>query len=180
MEQVVSAKKTNVLLQFGLMSAVASILIFVVLYLGGTSFFSSPVAFLAYLVPVVFSVLACRKAKQENEGYLEFRTALKITFGIFVLTTLGSTIVSYFIFNFLDTGFAESMKQVTIEKTQEFMVKFNVPQDQIDKAINKMITENIYSLGNLIKAFFQGCIVWFIVSLIIAAIMKKKKPVFSE
>lgn len=180
MEQIVTAKKTNVLVQFGLMSTVASVLFFVILYLGGTSFFASPLAFMTYLIPVVFCVLACRKAKHENEGFLEFREALKICFGIFVLTTLGSTIVSYIIFNFLDRGFAESMKQLTIEKTQEWMVRFNVPQEQIDKQISKIINDDLYSLGNLIKAFFQGCIVWFIFSLIIAAIMKKKKPVFSE
>jgi hypothetical protein len=60
------------------------------------------------------------------------------------------------------------------------MARFKVPQEAIDKEINNLINTNIYSLGNIFKSFAQGCIVFFIVALIMAAIMKKKKPVFGE
>ena len=173
-------RKTNVLLQYGAMSAGVSLLIFVILYIGGTDFFKSPVAFLSYCVPIVFSVLACIKAKRENGGYLAFKEALKISFGIFVVTTLASTLVGFVLFNYVDPSFADAMKQMTLEQTQKFMAKFNVPQDQIDKTINGMINLNLYSFGNMMKGFLQGCIVWFIVSLIIAAIVKKSKPEFAE
>ena len=175
-----TAKKSNVLLQYGLFSAIASLLFFVVLYLLGSESFVSPLAFLSFLVPVVFAILACLKAKRENDGFLSFREALKISFGISVITNIVGSLFSYLLFNFIDTSFAESVKQVNIERTQKFMTKFKVPQEEIDKAINSMITENMYSFGKIIQGFMFTCIVYFIASLIVAAIVKKKKPEFAE
>jgi predicted permease len=72
------------------------------------------------------------------------------------------------------------MKQLTIEQTQKFMSRFGVPQEEIDKAVNGMIEKDLYSFGTIMLSFVQGCILWFILALIMAAIMKKKKPVFGE
>lgn len=176
----VSPKKSNVLVQYGLFSAVASLLFFVVLYLLGSESFTSPLAWLSMAVPVVFAVLACLKARKENDGFLEFREALKISFGILVITGLVTSLFSFLLFNVIDPSFAESMKQVTIERTQKMMANFKVPQEEIDKQINKMITDNIYSFGSIAQSFLFGCILYFIISLIIAAIVKKKKPEFAD
>lgn len=181
MEQnVVQEKKTNVLLQYGLLSAGLSMLSFVILYVLGAESFGSPVAWATMLIPIVCGVLACIKAKKENEGFLEFREALKICFGILVMTSLGSSLLNYVLCNYIDPAFGEALKQLSIEKAQQMMARFNVPQEAIDKEINNLINTNIYSLGNIFKSFAQGCIVFFIVALIMAAIMKKKKPVFGE
>lgn len=173
-------KKQNVLVQYGLFSAIASLLFFVVLYLLGSESFVSPLAWLSMAVPVVFAVLACLKARRENDGFLSFREALKISFAIFVLTGIVTSLFSFILFNYIDPAFADSMKQVTIEQTQKMMAGFKVPQEEIDKAINKMISENLYSFGKIIQSFLFGCILYFIFSLIIAAIVKKKKPEFAE
>jgi ABC-type antimicrobial peptide transport system permease subunit len=127
----------------------------------------------------LFAVFACRKAKSET-GFLEFREALKISFGIMVLTSLFTTVFSYVLFNFIDTAFAESFMQVMVERTQKWMENFGTPQDQIDKAIKKMMTENQFSGPNLFKSFMIGCIVSFLIALIIAAIVKKNKPEFDS
>jgi hypothetical protein len=56
------------------------------------------------------------------------------------------------------------------------MVRFNVPESQIEKAMDDMAELNIYSLGSLMKSFAYSCILFFIEALIVAAIIKKKKP----
>ena len=58
----------------------------------------------------------------------------------------------------------------------EFMQNFNVPETEIDKAIDGMIQQDMFSLGSLLKSYAFACIVYFIEALIIAAIIKKKKP----
>jgi len=58
----------------------------------------------------------------------------------------------------------------------EFMQKFNVPDTEIDKAIDGMIQQDMFSLGSLMKSYAYVCILYFIEALIIAAIIKKKKP----
>ncbi len=164
-------------LQYGLFSAVAAIFVFVVLYIMGAEYFLSPAAWISsYFLPIIFAVLGCLQVKKKNNGYLNFNEALKISFGIFVVTGIATTIVSYFIYNFLDVAFAERMKQLTIEKAQEYMLKYNVPESRIDDEINKIAEEALFSFGSLMKAFAYSCILYFIEALILAAIIKKKKP----
>jgi Protein of unknown function (DUF4199) len=179
MEQITETKKTNFLAQYGIMAALASILFFVILYLGGTAFFGSPAAFLSYVIPIGFAVFACIKAKKENGGFLEFREALKISFGIMVLCAFATSLLSYILFNFIDPGFKESMLQLTIENTQKIMAKFNTPQDVIDKQVQGMLSKDLFSLGSITQSFVFGCVFWFVIALIVAAIMKKKKPEFA-
>ncbi|MEY2586316.1 MAG: hypothetical protein RLY11_165 [Bacteroidota bacterium] len=166
-------------LQYGAMSAVSAVLIFVVLYILGAEYFMSPVAWISsYLLPILFAVIGALQVKKKNNGYLNFNEALKVIFGVFVLTGIVSTIVSFFIFNYLDVAFAERMKQLTIEKSQETMAKFNVPESEMEKAMEKISEQDFFSAGSLFKSFAYACILYFIEALIIAAIIKKKKPEF--
>lgn len=179
MENVSELKKSNILQNYGLMAALISSLIFVLLYIGGTSLFSSGwVIPISMAVPIVIAILACIKAKKENAGFLTFKAALKICFGIFVLSALATSILSYFIY-WIDPSFKESMLQLTIEKTQQMMAKFGAPQDSIDKAITQITKTDLGSIGTIAKSFAQGCIFWFVIALILAAIMKKKQPEFA-
>jgi len=179
MDNLTEVKKTNSLLQYGMIGALVSALLYVILYLGGTSFFSSLLVIpLSLAIPVVVAIFACIKAKRENGGFLLFKEALKICFGIFVLSALATTVLSFFIYYF-DPAFKESMMQLTIEKTQQMMAKFNAPQDTIDKSIKQISETDIGSVGTLFKNFLQGCIFWFIIALVVAAIVKKKKPEFA-
>ena len=58
------------------------------------------------------------------------------------------------------------------------MQKFGAPQDAIDKATEDALKGNNFSFGKQMLGTAFYCIFWFIVSLIIAAIIKKKKPEF--
>lgn len=181
MEQTVGSRQPNVLLQFGLIAALAYLLVFVVMYLAGTGTFTNyGLTFLTMAIPIVFAVLACRRQKKYNGGFLSFKEALKISFGILVMASLATTVFSYLLFNFIDQPFAESLKQVTIEKTQEFMSKMGTPQDAVDKAVKDIMEKDIYSAGSLFQNFMTVCILNFIIALIISAIVKKNKPEFAS
>ena len=71
------------------------------------------------------------------------------------------------------------MLQLTIEKTQQIMAKFGASQDSIDKAVKGIMETDIGAFSTIAKSFIQGCIFWFIIALIVAAIMKKKQPEFA-
>lgn len=164
-------------LQFGLVSALAAILIFVIIYILGAEYFLSPIVWVSsYGLPIVFAVWGGVAAKKKSEGFLSYKEALKVSFGVFVITGFLSTVFSYFIFNILDVAFAESVKQISIEKTIEFMEKFKVPDTEIDKTVDGMIKQDMFSMGSLFKSYAYACILYFLEALIIAAIIKKKKP----
>ena len=56
--------QSNPLVQYGIMSAVVGVFIYILLYLGGVKVFMSPVAYIGYAVPILFAVLACLKQKK--------------------------------------------------------------------------------------------------------------------
>ncbi len=169
-------KPTNPLLQYGVLSAVVGLVVYIGLYLGGVKLMTSPIAYAAYLLPIIFAVLGCIAAKKQNEGFLEFPQALKISFGIFVLTTLATSLFSYVLLNFIDPEFKQAMQQVTLEMTEKMMKRFGASQDQIDKALDEASKKDNFSFGSVMLGFAFNCFISFLISLIIAVIVKKKNP----
>lgn len=169
-------KKPNYLLQYGLFAAVASALVYILLYLGGVKAMMNPLTFLTYLVPITFAVLACIKQKKAQEGYLSFSEALKTAFGVAVFAALATTVLSYVLLNFIDPDFKAALQQASLETTEKFMKKFGAPQEQIDKALDEAAKTDSFSLGKIMIGFAFSCIFWFLISMLIAVIVKKKKP----
>lgn len=170
------AKQSNQLIQYGLMSAVVAVLFYIILYMGGVKFFMSPAAYFAYVIPIVFAVLACLAQKKENGGYLNFSEALKTSFGVFVITALFTSITSYVLMNYIDKSFAEAMQQATLEMTEKMMKRFGAPQDTIDKAVSDAANKNPFTLGKMFLGFAISCVLWFLFSLLISVIVRKNKP----
>lgn len=172
--------KTNAGLSYGLLSGGAAILLTLVLYLGGAKMFVNPIAYLGFAIPIVFAVLGGLVQKKANGGYLEFSEALKTVFTIFVIGSFLSTAFMFLLLNVIDVPFRQALSQETAQASEKMMEKFGVPQDQIDKSTAEILNGNSYSLGKQFLGFAFGTIFWFIISLIIAAIIKKKKPEFDN
>lgn len=171
-------KQANPGVSYGLVSGLASVIFSLILYLGGVKWFVHPVAFLGYVIPVVVAVLAGLKQKQLEGGYLDFPAALKVVFTTFVIGTVISTLFSFILLNYIDVPFREALTQETAERAHQVMQKLGAPQEAIDQAVEEMMKGNNYSFGKQMLGTAVFCIFWFIVSLIIAAVIKKKKPEF--
>jgi hypothetical protein len=169
-------KPTNPLLQYGLLSAVVGLVVYIGLYLGGIKAMTSPIAYVSYFLPILFAVLGCIAAKKQNGGFLEFGQALKISFGVFVITSLATTLFSYVLLNFIDVEFKEAMQQVSLEMTEKMMKRFGASQDQIDKALDEANKKDNFSFGSVMLGFAFSCFISFLISLLIAVIVKKKNP----
>jgi hypothetical protein len=169
-------KSSNVLLQYGLFSAVAGILAYLLLYIGGTSIMTSPVAFVTNLIPIAFAVLACLAVRKKNGGFLEFSEALKTSFGIFVISGFAVTVFSYVLLNYIDPDFKIAMQQAAMELTEGMLKKFGASQDQIDKAMDEASKKDNFSISSVMLGFAFSCILWFLFSLIISLIVRKKNP----
>lgn len=174
-----TTKKTgNMGLTYGLIAGLIVCLITLVQYLGGIKAYLSPVGFLSYVLMIVIAVLAGRKQKQINGGYLEFGEALKVTFSVFASALLLQTLFTYVLLNFFDPSFKEAVGQEVMNKTEEMMRSFGASDSQIDEALENQRGSDQFALSKMLLGYALWCIVWFIVSLIISAIIKKSKPAF--
>lgn len=173
-----AASKMNSGLLFGLIAAGVAILLTIILYILGASYFVSPIAYLSFLVPIVFAVLAGKAQKKNQGGYLKFPEALKTVFTVFVVWSFLSTVFSYILLNYIDVPFREALAQQVAEKMEQFLTWAGAPQKDIDKAVEESLNANNFTLKKQFLGFAQGTILWFLLSLIIAAIVKKNKPEF--
>lgn len=172
-----TVKKSNPGFTYGLMAGLIYCVITLIQYLMGVKGYMSPLAYIAYLVPIIVSVLAALK-QRKAQGYLEYGEALKIVFTVFAICLLLQTIFVYILFNFVDVSFAEALKQEIMEKSEAMLKRFGASDTTVDEAMKKMANENQFSPGKLLIGYCITCIVTFLISLIIAACVFKKKPVF--
>ncbi len=172
------ARQPNTGLPYGLISGLIVVIITLALYLGGIDMYMSPAAFLTYLVMITFAVVAALKKRKINGGYLSFKEALKITFTVFAVALLLQTVFVYILFNFIDVSFKEAMMQASMDKAEQMMRKFGLPDSEIEKATDPKRAMDQFSILGVLLGYAMTCIVAFIFSLLISAIVKKNKPEF--
>lgn len=125
---------------------------------------------------IVFGIISVAKVKQAQNGFASFKQAFTAYFITVLIGLLISTLVSFLLFNFIDTDAADILKQKTIEKTVTMLEGFNTPAEAIDQAVTEIESQNQYSIGNILKGLFGYLMVFSIIGLIVAAAMKKSNP----
>jgi hypothetical protein len=171
--------KISISVACGLIAGLALILLVTILYLGGIESYLG-YYWLGWLVLIGAAITGAALEKKARDGYLEFRDALKAAFTVFVIAMLLQSLYSWILMNYIDRGFRDAVERVTLDKTEKFMQGLKIDQDTIDKSIDEQRGKNQYSLPKILMGLCFTYIVCFLVSLLIAAIIKKKKPEFHD
>ena len=169
------------ILKNGLILGSISILMLVVSYTLGVDFFLNDTwsivkGILPYLV-LIFIVINYKKL---SGGYISFKETFTITLGIAVAGAFISTFFSILLFNFIDPDFAVLLKDFTIEKLivqLDQLPESNPMYGVMETLIEQTQEEDIYSVSNQASAFFYSLFFHIIISAIIAAFIKKDKPI---
>jgi hypothetical protein len=114
-----------------------------------------------------------------NDGIITFKDAFLICFIAIAGGILLGTVFNYFLYNIIDPGLADFIKEKSIEKTAALMERFGASQDVIEKGLADVEKQDFHMTpSKLGVTFLQGSIFGAIPALIIAAIMRTKtKPV---
>ena len=128
------------------------------------------------LVIIVFGIISVAKVKQAQNGFASFKESFTSYFITILIGLLISTVVSFLIFNVIDTDAAETLKQKTIENTVQMMEGFNTPVEAIDQTVEKMESQNQFGIVGILKGLAGQLVLFSIIGLIVAAAMKKNNP----
>ncbi|PWH83174.1 DUF4199 domain-containing protein [Algibacter marinivivus] len=128
------------------------------------------------LVIIVFGIICVAKVKQAQNGFATFKESFTSFFITVLIGLLISTVVSFLIFNVIDTDAAETLKQKTIENTVQMMEGFNTPVNVIDETVEKMEAQNQFGIVGILKGLAGQLVIFSIIGLIVAAAMKKNNP----
>ncbi len=169
MENSTSVK--SVAYPYGIVLAIYSIIVLVLLYVFNVDQENWVVGVLNALVSITIFVLAIKKFKQNNNGFLSIKEALKVGLAVAVISGVIAAIYSYIHYSFVYPEFAEMKYDEAVLQ----MAEQNMPESQQSQALEmtKMfISPWFFATMTLVSSLFFG----FIISLITGLIMKNKNP----
>jgi hypothetical protein len=168
-------KKISTALLFGLIAAAVMILFVFGTYRAGARVFLSWTSYLGNLLIIGLAAVAGLTEKKAKGGILEFRPALKVCFAVLVLGLLGQFAFTWLLLNVIDPHFKATLFPVVAENTERTYRMFNVPEDQIQRALEAAKAEDPFTFGRMLSGLGFVIILHFLIALVIAATVKSKK-----
>lgn len=173
-------RQKYIALTYGCIAGICMILFMTILYKAGVTYYLGPVAYLGYAILIGLATAAALTEKKVGDGYLEFRAALKTCFTVFVIGLAIQTLFIWLLMNVLDYHFKNEVAQAMLQYQEDFLRRGGMSEDQLVPYMAKERGKDLFTLGGMITGLATTYIVHFLIALVIAAIVKKKKPVFSD
>ena len=170
------------LLEFGVLLGLISIGIGVLYYSLGIEFMIKWWVGLINLAVSIFLIcfFALRYRKSIG-GYMNYWNAFFALVIILTISGVISTIYNMILFHVIDPELPVKMHDAILQTTVQWMEDFKVPQSEIDKVIDKMQSQqNQYSVGRQLIGIIWVILGSAIISFIIAAFVKKSRPIMDE
>lgn len=168
-------KPISVLLLFGGIATLVMLGILFLAYKGGVDRFLNQAFFLINLIPLVCGVIGAFVEKRRQGGYLEFREALKIIFGILVIGLAIEALFLWLLLHVFDPHFGQSLGPASLVKQEATYRRFGVPEDEIRSTIEAQKGTDPFSAKSLILGTAMFYVAGFVVSAGLSAIIKRKK-----
>jgi hypothetical protein len=169
------------ILKNGLILGSISIVLLLTSYTLGVDFFLNDTwSIIKGLTPYVILIFLVINYKKWVGGFLSFKETFTVTLGISLAGAFFTTFFSIILFNFIDPDFAVLLKEFTIEKLVvqlEQLPESNAMYSVMESLIEQTQEEDIYSISNQATAFFYSLFFHIIIAAIIAAFVKKDKPI---
>jgi lysylphosphatidylglycerol synthetase-like protein (DUF2156 family) len=153
-------------LKYGGISALVSILFFLVLVLAGANAFDNTWNWIGLIFSIVILVLAHRAFKADGDGFMSYGQGVGIGFWVALVATVIGGLFTYVYAVIIDP----STMNAFYEAQQMQMEERNMPQEQID-----MAQEWTRKLFWPMYAFF-GVFFGVLVALIVTIFTQKKNP----
>jgi ABC-type multidrug transport system fused ATPase/permease subunit len=162
--------------KYGLIMAATSVIATLLMsIMGAKNLILISVFGLVVLVAMIVIPVLGVKEHRNNQlgGHISFGRAFLVCMLILVVGMLISTIFNYVYMNFINPSYVENMKEGMIE----MMEKYNLPEAQLEESM-KPFDELKTPIGNL-KSLGKSLAGGAVISLIVAAVMKRNRPIFS-
>lgn len=167
-----SVSPARVALKWGVIMGVAYMIYSTILYLTG-QFANAALGWLSFLISIVFLYLAMRDFREQNSGFMSYGEGVSVGTLTSVVAGLISATYGLVYTSFIDPTIPEQMA----EKMQEQYEAQGLSDEQIEQTMEMMSwvqSPGMTFLFGVLGAAFGG----LIISLIIAAFMRRNKPVF--
>ncbi|GAA4316395.1 DUF4199 domain-containing protein [Nibribacter koreensis] len=163
---------TSIGLRYGLITGFVSVIYSLILFVTGLNE-NTAFSYLGFLILVGGIYFAYKQFKSMNNGFMSYGQGLGIGSLLSAIVGLLGGVFTYIYIKFVDPGFMQRMQDLQITKMEEQ----GLSDAQIEQA-----TEMAASFSGpgmmLIMGILSYLVIGFLISLIMAAIMKRSQPEF--
>ena len=160
---------------YGIITGVISVLITTILYVVNIELFVSPwIGFSSIAIYIIIGMLLLSKTKKELNGIFSFKDAFTTYFISAVIGILISVAFNIILFNYIDPGMKDTIKDLTIKYTTEMLQKFGTPASAINDAIKELDANDQFSIAKLLQGSIFSILFSALFGLILAAFFKTK------
>lgn len=165
-------------LKYGLLLAGCNAIWIIIIYLVGMSHSLTGLllTFLAIIFAVIFCVLSIKEERNADGGYITFGKAFMTGFLTLLISGVIGILFNYVYMEFIDT---EYLQYVSRELPISMAEKFGAPESELEKIREKLDETPLqtYDLWYITKSIMGSAFMSAFIALIIAAIMKRNKPI---
>lgn len=167
-------------IKWGLIAGAAVIATGLTLYkVDERTFFSLKFSVIQLGICAVFALLAGWQKKQQLGGFIGFKDALQPIFTTFVIATLIGTMLTYVVVNYVDPELPNRMKALDIrdfEAMRQANKAAGINNADLNDALTKLQQQDyhITFIASMLS-YFTGLFLDFVISAILAAIIRKKQ-----
>lgn len=163
------------IVKYGVIYGVVSIVFTLAVYLIAPQLFAKFwLGFISIAIAIFFMSQAIKDVRSTNGGYIDFGSAFVQGLGTFVVGLVISSIFTYILYNFIDPGLEDVIKGHLAETMSGFEEMMG--EEAFDQMLEGVEAQDMASIGTTIKNVFGGSLFGAIIALIVAAIMKKNRP----
>lgn len=182
METVQTSTPRDLIIRFGILGGLASIIYGLLTNIMGWNNPSEGMGMLvvsgiiSLVIYAGFLVAVVKKHRDENlGGYISFGQALTTAFLTALVMGAISSVFQVIYINYIDPSFIESM----LGYTEEMMENMGMTGEQLEEAMEQ--SRKGYEPGRfMLSALFGSAFLGLLVSLVVAAVLNKKEPMFQE
>mgnify|MGYP000147076216 CR=1 FL=1 len=159
-----------------ILGIVSAILMFLVYFIDPNLLVAGTFGFGLLVLYVVLAVVFGIKYRKSVGGFLSFGEAYKFSIIAFIVLILISLITTTLLYSVIDPSLPARLADQSIENTLAIMERFGAADALSDDQIDEMregILEGFTAFG-LIKANFISLIIYGVLALIVAGIVKRK------
>jgi hypothetical protein len=162
---------------FGIILGLFSVLFTTAIYVIDLKLFTSWwIGIVSIVIAITIGVVLVSKTKKQLNGVLPFKDAFTVYFIAALIGTIISTVYNYVLFNIVDPGAKETIKEITMKYTSDMMEKMGAQSAQINETMQKLSETDNYTIGNMLFGLAIALVFQAIFGLILAAIFKSKSP----